>query len=70
MTQNNLGIAYRYLSDVRDKEVNINKAIEAFKEVLTIYTKKDFPIIHAKVKKNLESVLKYTRAVKDLPEKE
>ena len=65
-----VGNIYNDLLEVRDQEVNLNKAIKAYKEALTIYTKKDSPIFHAQVKKNLELALEHARAVKDLTEEE
>lgn len=41
-------------SGIRDTESNLEKAIKALEEALTIYTKEDFPIDYAMVRKNLE----------------
>ena len=60
-TKNSLGNAYVNLAGVRDPENNLKRAIEAFKQALTIYTKQAFPknnlITKQKIKK-LELILK------------
>jgi hypothetical protein len=42
---------------VRDKEANLEKAVKAFNEALTIRTKEAFPINYALVQRNLKSAL-------------
>ena len=49
----NLGMTYGSLGDVRDPEENFQKAIKAYHEALTIFTKKDFPIEYAMAQNNL-----------------
>ena len=53
MTQNNLGNAYRTLSEVRDKESNLEKAIEAYREALKVRTVESYPIDYATTQNNL-----------------
>jgi hypothetical protein len=53
MTQNNLGNAYCDLAGVRDPEVNLERAIKAYEEALTVYTKQAFPVNYVKVSNNL-----------------
>jgi len=43
-TQNDLGNPYVDLAGVRDKESNLEKAINAYQEALKIYTVKRYPI--------------------------
>jgi tetratricopeptide (TPR) repeat protein len=51
-----IGDAYWSLSNVRDTELNLKKAIKAYEEALTIQTKKDFPTKYAMIKHNLGNV--------------
>lgn len=53
-TQNRLGVAYAKLAMVRDKEINLGKAINAYLEALKFYTEKNYPIKYQAVKSNLE----------------
>ena len=53
-TQNNLGLAYRNLAEVRAAEENLEKAINSYQEALKIYTVESYPIPYAKIKSNLE----------------
>jgi tetratricopeptide (TPR) repeat protein len=57
MTQNNLGVAYRELSIVKDKAEdkakNYNKAIMAYDEALKVYTFDEFPYYYAGTQNNL-----------------
>ena len=53
MTQNNLGIAYTALSQIREREDNLQKAINAFKEALKMNTIDDNPINYAATQNNL-----------------
>ena len=46
MTQNNLGSSYARLSEVRDKEGNLGKAIAAYGEALKVRTLDAFPVSH------------------------
>jgi tetratricopeptide (TPR) repeat protein len=49
-----IGYTYDDFSEIRDTEPNLKKAIKAYEEALAIYTKEDFPIDYAMVRKNLE----------------
>jgi tetratricopeptide (TPR) repeat protein len=49
----NKGIAHFDLAGVRDTESNLEKAIKAYQEALTIITKKDYPINYAATQSNL-----------------
>ena len=60
-----VGNAYRYLSGVRNKEANITKAIKAYKEALTVHTKKDFPVDYAMTQNNLGSAYHYLSEVRN-----
>jgi tetratricopeptide (TPR) repeat protein len=60
-SQFSIGNAYGRLAEVRDPEANLAKAIKAFEEALSIYTKKDFPTKHAIIKRNLERTQKRLR---------
>ncbi|MCK4734393.1 MAG: hypothetical protein KAT65_18200 [Methanophagales archaeon] len=42
------------MAKVRDKEDNLEKAINAFQEALKIYTEENYPIMYQTVKSNLE----------------
>ena len=53
-TQKNLGNAYLGLSKVRDRKENLDKAIEAYKEALKIYTRDKYPEYHKMMMTNLE----------------
>ena len=52
-TQNNLGVAYRTLSDVENKARNCKRAIEAYEAALIVYTLDQFPIQYATTKNNI-----------------
>jgi len=52
-TQNNLGEAYRNLSDVRDKEQNLGKAITSYEAALEERTRERFPQDWAMTQNNL-----------------
>jgi len=56
MTQNNLGAAYGTLAEVEDKAGNCNKAIQAFKEALSVYTKEEFPEVYRIIEENIKNV--------------
>jgi tetratricopeptide (TPR) repeat protein len=51
--QENLGNTYVDLSEVRDAEENLRKAIKAYQEALTIYTKENYPLDYAMTQNNL-----------------
>jgi len=53
------------LSEVRDSERNLKLAIEAFKEALTMFTKKDHPIECAVVNENLGNAYLVLATVRD-----
>lgn len=53
----NLGNVYAKLP-TGDRAENLNKAIDAYREALKIYTIETFPRDHAMVKKNLDKLLK------------
>ena len=57
MTQNNLGNAYADLADVMDREGNLKKAIEAYKEALKVRKKETLPIPFAETSYNLARAL-------------
>ncbi len=59
MTQNNLGNAYRTLSEVEAKAENCKQAIKAYEEALKVYTKEEFPEIHQEVEHNLRVLLDF-----------
>jgi len=44
------------LAEVRDKEANLEKAINAFQEALKIRTVESYPINYATTQSNLEKV--------------
>ncbi len=48
-----IGDTYDDLSGIRDREPNLKKAIKAYKEALTIRTKRDFPSDYAMTQNNL-----------------
>ena len=52
-TQNNLGVAYRTLSDVENKSRNCKRAIEAYEAALIVYTLDHFPMQYATTKNNI-----------------
>jgi tetratricopeptide (TPR) repeat protein len=51
--QNNLGIAYGELFEIRGRVEYLEKAINAFEEASTVFTKKDFPTDYAITQNNL-----------------
>jgi tetratricopeptide (TPR) repeat protein len=53
MTQNNLGISYVDLAQVRDNEDNLKKAIQSYEEALKIFTVEKNPLYHNSIKSNL-----------------
>jgi len=61
-TQNNLGIAYDTLAEVRDKEKNLAKAIRAFEEALKIYTVERYPLYHEIVASNMSRAKQQMKA--------
>jgi len=52
-TQNNLGVAYRTLSDVENKARNCKRAVEAYESALIVYTLDQFPLQYATTKNNI-----------------
>jgi hypothetical protein len=54
MIQNNLGAAYRGLAAIRDKKMNLTKALRAYEEALNIYTAAKYPLYHKRVAASLE----------------
>jgi len=67
MTQNNLGVAYRNLSEVEeeDKADNCNKAIKAFEEAMKVRTFDEFPYDYAETQNNLGTAYGELSIVKD-----
>ncbi|MBI4308450.1 MAG: hypothetical protein HY684_06560 [Chloroflexi bacterium] len=53
MTQNNLGIAYGGLADVREKEANLGLAVAAYQEALKVRTLAAFPTDYGGTSLNL-----------------
>ena len=53
-TQNNLGVAYSGLSEVRNKEDNLTKSIHAYEEALKIYTVEKYPEDYRMLKSNID----------------
>ncbi len=51
--QNNLGVVYRKLSDIENKEKNNKNAIECHKEVIKIFTIKHYSLDYAMAQNNL-----------------
>jgi tetratricopeptide (TPR) repeat protein len=51
--QNNLGNAYRTLTEVEGKAENSKRAIEAYDEALEVYTRDRFPMDYAMTQNNL-----------------
>ena len=47
MAQNDLGVAYGILAEVRDKETNAKNAISAFQKALEVYTVEKYPVSSA-----------------------
>ncbi len=64
-TMNNLGNAYSYLSDVRDKENNLTRAVQAFEEVLKIRTVDNYPIQYAMTMNDLGNAYSNLSVVRD-----
>jgi tetratricopeptide (TPR) repeat protein len=64
-TQNNLGIAYRGLSEVEDKAANCWKAIMAYEEALKVYTLDAFPMDYAMTQNNLGAACQALAEVED-----
>ena len=64
-TQNNLGIAYQILGEVKDNETNCQFAIDAYLKALKVYTKKDFPMNYAMTQNNLGNAYGTLGEVKD-----
>ena len=63
-----LGFAYWKLSEARDKEANLNRAIDAYKEALKVYNSKEFPQQDydlALTQHNLASAYAYLSDVRD-----
>ncbi len=53
MIQNNLGLAYGDLAEVRDKEENLENAIQSYQEALKIFTIDRYPIYYSRTMRNL-----------------
>jgi len=64
-TQNNLGNTFLTLSEVRDKEKNCLKAIDAFKKALKVRTLEKLPIDYANTQNNLGNAFGILAGVKD-----
>ena len=54
-TQNNFGISYRTLTEVRDKGENTQNAISANQKALEIYTLEKYPDDYASTQNSLEN---------------
>src|SRR5690606_10518574 len=52
-TQNNLGIAYRDLSELEEREANLKRAIAAFESALEYRTPERAPLAYAGTQNNL-----------------
>jgi CHAT domain-containing protein len=65
MTQNNLGNAYVRLAAVRDREGNLERAIAAYREALTVYTPETAPLEYATTQNNLGAAYSELAAVRD-----
>jgi len=48
--------AYQTLAEVEDKAGNCKKAIQAFKEALSVYTKEEFPEVYRIIEINIKNV--------------
>ena len=57
-TQGNLGFAYRKLSEIKNKEANLNKAIGLFNEALKVYDKDVYPDKYKTAKSLVEIIRK------------
>src|SRR5574341_1433767 len=63
--QNNLGNAYSSLAEMRDKEPNIRRTINAYQEALKIFTVERYPSEHATVQNNLGTAYTKLAEVRD-----
>ena len=64
--QNNLGIVYSNLAEVRDSEENLQQAIEAYKQALRVYTFEKLPQDYAMTQNNLGTAYGDLAAVRDM----
>ncbi len=62
---NNLGIAYRTLAEVRDKEKNLTEAIRAYEEALKIRIVEKYPVNYAATQNNLGGAYRTLAEVRD-----
>ena len=62
MAQNNLGAAYRVLSDVEDKAENCKRGLKAFEEALRVFTEEEFPETYKLVVNNLIKLLNFCKS--------
>jgi len=53
MTQNNLGIAYRNMSEIQEKAANLKRAIDAYKIALDYFEPEVAPLDFAMMQQNL-----------------
>jgi CHAT domain-containing protein len=65
MTQNNLGNAYQELAAVRDREGNLERAIAAYREALTVRTPETAPLEYAMTQNNLGNAYVRLAEVRD-----
>ena len=65
MTQNNLGIAYATLAEVKDKDQNCQLALKAYQEALKVYTLDLFPMDYVATQNNLGNAYRILAEVKD-----
>jgi len=56
-TQYNLGNVYSTLAEVKDKAENCEKAVQAYQEALSIYTKEEFSEIYRIIGENIKKCL-------------
>ena len=64
----NIGKLYWSISDVRDTEDNLGKAIDAYNEALKIYTLEGFPVDYATTQNNLGNAYRLLGEVRDKEE--
>jgi len=62
---NNLGNAYRALTEVKDTVVNYEKAIQYYQEALKVYTLDESPIHYTRIHNNLGIAYQALAEVKD-----
>ena len=63
--QNNLGIAYRMLAQVKDVEINLKKAFDAHYEAMMIYSVENDPTGYATTQNELGNAFLLLAQIKD-----